>query len=312
MGVEKSTSRGVENKGGDEPRSTQQREILRLYTEEFLTARQIAIRRNCHVSAVYKILGKLRKRGLLSRVPKGGRMGVEKSGTTFRPRQRLIRLHGQQFHIKILHSDKRYLKVLNSCNRLDVDGNTVMLYPDSVEVYGKNDFYSEDVDKATAKSMDYWTRFFYRLENDLKILIVKSRSQNIKVVSSHYAEVENELARDCNIKAERIKVFARDDGKLWFLIDNSLNLNEAETVHPGTAKSDMGEVIKPFFNDLREFGLRGGVPPTLSQLMSLVAEVVAVNKETASGLNALVNLQSPQEDKIFDVNNLGGKPDYLG
>jgi len=39
------------------------------------------------------------------------------------------------------------------------------------------------------------------------------RYENIKLVNAHYSEINNELARDCNVKAERIRVYTTDDAQ---------------------------------------------------------------------------------------------------
>jgi len=235
-----------------------ERDILSLLSDEHLTIPQVAIRRQTSKQAVYKILSSLKKKGLINK----NFQRVEKNLSTM-VENGWIRLHGQEFNIKIIYKDKRYKELKKRANVIDVDGNTVRLYRDSVEVYSVHSFFSESVQKATAKSFRYWSKFFRVLENDLKIILVKSRVQNIKQVNAHYSETNNELAQDCIMNHDKIRVYTREDGKLWFLIDNSFNLCEAETVHSHTAYKDMQGVIRPFFNDLR--GLR--IPFRPSQVL---------------------------------------------
>jgi len=276
-----------------------EREILHLISDEFLTVKKIAIRRGTSPQATYKTINNLKEKGVIS----NGLKMVEKSQPTFKPFNHGVRLHGQEFNIKLLFKNHRYKDILGRSNVLYVDGNTIRLYRNSLEVYSGQSFFGDDVQNVTAKSFKYWNRFFARLENDLKVILIKPRYQNIRLVNAHYAEVNNELAKDCNVRADKIKVYATDDGKLWFLIDNSFNLHEAETLHPETSKDDMGEVVKPFFNDLRD-----NSPPTLSQMMVLFKESAGINKETAAGLNAIVSLLKPPESN----GGLEGKPEYIG
>ena len=98
----------------------------------------------------------------------------------------------------------------------------------------------------------------------------------------------NELAKDCNLNKDYIRVYTREDGKLWFMIDNSFNLNEAETVHPETAKADMENIIQPYFNDLRE---NKHLLP--SQINKAVLDTQKQVYEIANGLNALIKLSTP-------------------
>ena len=61
--------------------------------------------------------------------------------------------------------------------------------------------------------------------------------------------IKNCLAIQCNKKGEKLRV-TNEDG-LWFTIDNSFNLEEAETLHPKTALLDsLG--IQKYFNEHKE------------------------------------------------------------
>jgi len=266
-----------------------EQEVLYLLTDEFLTPKQIQQRRQISHQAVYKIIGNLRKKGAFN----SGMVKVAKLQRTMQPCNQKIRLHGQEFNIKILHMDQRYQQALERSNLLVSDGNTIRLYKDSIEVYSGHDFTSDDVQKATAKSFVYWNRFFARLEHDLKVILIKPNSQNIKLVNQHYAETNNEFSKECERKGDHVRIYTKEDGKLWFVIDNSFNLHEAESLHPKTAKQDM-EGVKSFFNDLR------ARPVTLSQIKELLHQSAEINKETASGLNVvadLVRAQLPQQQK---------------
>ena len=210
--VEKSTKKGLIS-GQVHPKITKtEADVLHLLTEEFLTPRQASIRRKKSKQAIYKTIQNLKKKGYLTSTYKK----VDFSRITSQPR-RQIRLHRQEFNIKIIFKDHRYERIRDNNKKvIIVDGNTIRLYRDSVEVYSGHSFFGSDVQKATARSFEYWNRFFVRLENDLNVILVKSRKQNITLVNQHYAEVDNELAVECEKKAEKIRIFTRDDGKLWF------------------------------------------------------------------------------------------------
>lgn len=301
--------------------------ILYLISEEFLTTKQIAIRRKCSTSIIHRHERNLRKKGVLNRA----NQAVHKSQSTYEPsaesdprqphaeggavHEKQKRLHGQEFNAGILYKDERYKKKIGQV--MIIDGNTVRCYRDSIEVYSGQSFFADDVQKATAKSMEYWARFLVRLENDLKIILVKPRAQNIKLVNQHYAEVGNELAIECEMKGDKVRIYANDDGKLWFTIDNSFNLREAETLHPQTAKEDMQDVIVPFFNDLRD-----KKPPMLSEMMDALDKTVRIHQETASGLKIIVTAvetilnnqvpKEPDEKQENPVPKEKNKPSDLG
>lgn len=227
-----------------------EKEILDLLTIDFLTIQQIATRRKTSDKAVYKILKKLKQKGAYNI----GLQKVEKSRGTIQPSTKnfnQIRLHGQEFNIKIIWKDYRYKKTLEKCNLIEVDGNTIRLFKGSIEVYSGQHFYADDEDKATFDSIVYFQKIFRRLEHDLNVILIKPRSQNIRQVKGEYAEINNEIAKDYNTKKEKLRIYANDDGKLCFLIDNSFNLHEFEAVHPKTSKQDITKV-KEVFNDYRD------------------------------------------------------------
>jgi len=281
-----------------------EKQVLYLLSEEYLTPKRVAIRLKCSHQNVYKIIKNLRKKGAISKNFKS----VEKSDApSMLPRNiqqvvtNEIRLHSQEYNILILNKDIRYKE--RKSNLIEIDGNTIRLFRNTIEIYIGHSFYGDDANEAHNKSMKYLKRLIRRIEYDLKIILVKDRTQNIREVKAHYSEMNNELAKDMNNKKEKLMITAEEDGKNWLSIDNSFNLDEMETIHPETSKEDMDK-IKPFFNDLRE-----NKPPNLSEMMILIKEVVEVNKETSAGLNSIVQLLKPKEEKIVKDKN---KPDYFG
>jgi len=294
--IKKKVEKKVESKGSVLTKT--ETKIYHLLTQEYLSPKRIALRRKCSFQAVYKIIKQLKDKGIINK----HFQGVEKSQCTLKPNQ--IRLHGQEFNIKILWKDKRYKGIMSRSNIIYIDGNTVRLFKDSIEVYSGHSFFGDDPQSATSKSFGYWNKLFIRLENDLKVNLIKPRKQNIRMVKHHYSEVDNEYADECEKKGYKIRVFAREDSKLWFMIDNSFNLHEAETQHPDSAKYDM-EKIKEHFNDIRENN-----PPTITEIMGVINKIAKQNNETATGLNLVVKLMGTQPPKPSkDQRQL---PEYIG
>ncbi len=281
--------------------SKNQEEILHLLTVEYMTPKQIAYRRQTSTQSIYKTMGKLRKKGLIS-----GSIYKGLNNVNALPSKRFnIRLHSQEFNIRLIYKNSHYNKVMKRTNRINLEDNTIRLYNNSIEVYSGKSFIAESVQEATSMSESYFTKFFKKIEDHLKIMIVKSRKQNIKQVKAHYSEMGNELAGDCNKKKVKMKVKASEDGKLCFIIDDSFNLNEFEAIHPITSKRDMEKVIVPFFNDLRDH------PVLLSDIMKVLKEAADVNKETACGLNAftaILTKDTPKEEADPDQKKI---PSYI-
>ena len=313
-----------------------QMELYSLISKEFMTIKELALVLSISQRAVYKRLNILSQKGVYSmkekkvqkivpttneikptfpmeniKVPQETK--VTSDGTLKFPVENMIRLHGQEFRVDILQKGAEYEKLKNRSNYINIDGNTIRLSANSIEIYSNESFWGDTVDKATYRSVEYFNRLFKRIENDLKIVILKSRKQNIKLVNSHYAEIKNGLAIDCNNKKEKLKFYCRDDGRLWFLIDNSFNLNEMETVHPETSKDDMSK-LKHFFDDIRQNELI-----TLSDIKNLILNLTKENLETAKGLSSVVqmftnNYKCNIDDEINFNNDYDDKlrPNYIG
>lgn len=234
------------------PKLTQtQSEILLMLTKEYLTPKQISIRRKTQIRATQKIIKQLKDLGLVTKDYRQVRFTQPTNAPNNKKiYDNFIRLHGEEFNIKILYKDKRYKDLLEKGNLVELDGNTIRLYKDSIEVYSGRSFYGEDPQKVTATAFEYWNRLFIKIENTYKIMICKPFINNKRRVNAHYAEVGNELSKSCEERGERIRVYSREDSKLWFIIDNSFSLHEAECIHPQDSKDDM-DIVKSFFNDLR-------------------------------------------------------------
>lgn len=300
--VEKRLKKKVESQGNITTKLTKaETEVLHYLTNEYLTIRRVAIRRQTSVSAVYKTLKRLKEKGVINQHFEK----VEKKRSTLGAKLHKIRLHAEEYNIKIIYKDKRYKKRLEKNSTITIDGNTIRLYRNSIEVYSGQSFYGDKPQIAERIAVKYWNTFFNRLEDRFKIIIIKDGYENITRVNAHYAETNNELAEECNRNADKIRLYAEEDGKLWFTIDNSFNMNEAETMHPKTAKRDMEDVIQPFFKDLRNN------PVTMGQVLKIIQEQAIHNRDTAAGLKAIVELiKGP--DPIKEDKKQRKIPEYIG
>ena len=224
-------------------------EILNFLTNEFLTPKQIAIRRKTTLQAVYKIIKSLQKKGAYTK----GLMKVEKSGVGIQPYStNQLRIHNQQWDIRIIYKSEKYFRILEKASEIEIDNNKIHLWENKIDIYSNQNIYGYDIRRAMSNSMAYWDKFIAKLEHEIGCILKKPRSTNIKLVRMHIAETNNEISKEMNNKGERfLKVFTTDEGKLWFLIDNSFNLHEAEAVHSKTAKEDMEKVVG-VFNDIRD------------------------------------------------------------
>jgi predicted DNA-binding protein YlxM (UPF0122 family) len=285
-----------------------QKQILDIITTSNLTPKQIAQRRGITKQALYRILRELKKKGVLSKMftksnaPSNTSLYTKPKDLNT-PKQG-IRLHGEEFNIKILSQKPNYQKIKAQGNIIKIDNNTIRLYNGSIEVYSGQSFMGKDVQEANFKAIAYWNRLFIRLENLLNITILKDRKNNIKKVKEHYADINNEIATECEKTGDKLQIKDQKDNKVAYLVDNSWNLKEFESIHPQKAKQDMEKAEKHFHD------WRNNNPPTNSEIMTLIKELALSQKDTSNSLLAVIKLITPPNYPKEDVPK--GKIDYIG
>jgi len=268
-----------------------EQEVLYYWTKEFLIIKQIATRRQTSERAVRKVMQNLREKGYLDK----NNMGRNKKVCGINFNKKKIRFHGLEFNIKILFKDDRYKQIKEKTNFLDVDGNTIRLFKDAIEVYVNHSFYADSVEESRKIGFDYCNRLFEKLESRLKIIISKPEAQNIKLVKHHFAEVNNEFSKELNDKKEKLQIRG-DDGKVWLLVDNSMNLNELETIHPELAEKDM-QIIKRFFDDVRKHEAKA------SDVLLLIREYIIENNSKMTELVDAVHSNALSIKLILNIIN---------
>ena len=300
-----------------------EKEVLHLLHIECLTPKQIAKKRKISNSAVYKFIRKLKEKGFFNENLK--RFTNNGVGMSAPENEHPFRLHGQRFYIEILDKTENYLKKINKIGKgiEYVDGNYVTYNEKFVQIMGKKDFWAETPIEAEEKSLEYWTRFILKLEQRLRIVLLKDGYDNIRYSKSgEFAETNNELAKDFNNRNDKLMIRGTEDNKVWLVIDNSFNLNEMETTH---SKFSMDDSIKitDHFNDIRNLPII-----KLSEISQVIGEIsrnieiLSANQNllttsqtnTNSQLNAVLglhkNLVSMLNPKQKNNNNKGGKNEF--
>lgn len=135
------------------------------------------------------------------------------------------------------------------------------------------------------------------LNVDLKI----KHKYEFKVSRQHYANINNSLAMQYNKNGRKLNIYNK--GGLWFIIDNSFNLNEAETIDPNTADKDMDKVVMPFFNDLKDHYDTTGESLTMSGMLNIINGLIKLN----------VQEKQNNYPTMIENNNINKKKlDYIG
>jgi len=282
-----------------------QARVFDYLTEKFKTVAEIAKLENTTRRAVYKIIEKLKKKGYLAatyRTSKRG--GLQNRGGSVNPplsctnlgrkqpkksqkAPKLKRVHGQQFRIKILADSEKYHRLRIKKKKIHLDGSTITLHSNSICVYSAPhlSFYGDTAKKAHNDSMEYWLNYFEKIESKLGIMILKGRNSRIEESKTHCAELQNELARDCLDKKEKIQVRDPETGKIWLLVDNSFGFEELETIQSGTAITDMDKVVSPFFNDLRGYYSEHGQNILMTDMLKALGRMAASHKVYEANIN---------------------------
>jgi DNA-binding CsgD family transcriptional regulator len=303
----KSTKKGCFYLKGLQSLTKAETEVYYMKVNDFLNQANIANRRGCSPQAVSKLMRSLKEKGAFGVVfQPSGLVNPTTQPTQLKGKH--IRLHGEHWRIEIINKSEKYYKILTKSNTIPLDGNTLVLSEDTIQIYSKTGFLGNDPDEAQKVSLEYWIPLMYRIENEFNVILVKERYQNIKRVSAHYAEINNELSKDYQDNTSKLLVKATEDGKTWLLTDNSFRLNELETIHPKTAHQDMQAIVK-HFNDIRD-----NKPPTMSELSMMLKEVMKQNAETATGLNTLISFFVSQLPKPPKLDNFPKKSEvsYVG
>lgn len=166
-------------------------------------------------------------------------------------------------------------------------------------------FEGVDQEDALGKAREYFfgdAGLVKRIERQYGVVLLKRDCEFSW--SWETGEVGNELAGDFKKHRERVSVKDPEDGTTWLHFDMSPDrlgfkgLGEAETSHRVTAREDMGRVVAPFFNDLRDNMNYLRLPSEEWRMHSVLREDVQRLSEAVAAisgqLSAVVELQRAQ------------------
>lgn len=131
---------------------------------------------------------------------------------------------------------------------LDFKGRKVHLTNSSIIIYEKESYIADLAKGAKSMAIHHFLKIVMALEKHLRANFSTQGQYKFRVARQHYALIKNALAKQYDEKGQRLEVYSANG--LWFVIDNSYNLHEAETVHPKEADID-NEKVQNFFNSLK-------------------------------------------------------------
>jgi len=142
------------------------------------------------------------------------------------------------------------LNIFGGGQVLNFRGRKVWITNKSIIIYEKESFISEKAKECKSQAINHFLKLVKGLEREFRANFSHYGKYKFRVTRQHYSLIKNALAKQYNDEGQKLEIY--NDKGLWFLIDNSFNLNEAETVHPKTAVQD-NEKVQDFFNGLKTF-----------------------------------------------------------
>lgn len=194
--------------------------------------------------------------------------------------------------IKLLQEMKVDYKLINSGKTpsIIIQDKKIWLGKESIIIYEPESFMGinaiETRKSAVIRLVEILEALEKRLDIDLKPYTFQVRRQ-------HYSIIKNSLAIQCNRIGQKMEV--SNSKGMWFIIDNSYNLNEAETIHPESALTDNLGVQK-YFNSHKETGFKVTPEFILNRVDELQKQIEQVTQSNLiMAENDLTHIKSVQE-----------------
>ncbi len=247
------------------------------------------------------------KKSTSGRVKKTTRVGKE---ITDPLKPDIVRGHAFQFKLSLPKNlknwDKREqifkklnlkfypLKLFGGGQGIIYKNHKIHLTNRSIIIYNSENesFFAGISQVAHDTALNYYLSIIKSLERDLKANFSEFGKYKFRVTRQHYALIKNALAEQYNENKEKLHV-TNERGE-WFIIDNSFNLNEAETIHPKTAVKD-NAIIQNFFNSLKQN------PITTGEILNEFKENKGLIKELSKQQVLLSDLISQMNGNLFKI-----------
>jgi len=202
---------------------------------------------------------KLKDQGIIKKigygvweVKKSTKDTIEKEvrGHAFIWKIKLPKIRNWEKRLEILEKLKIDYKLigLKKTPRIILKNKKIWLGNKNIVIYDINSFIGKTSLEARKLAVYRLISILEELENKLSISLKINGTYEFKVSREHYALMKNNLAIQCNKDNEKIYVY--DKGGLWFCVDNSFNLDEAETLGRNAMIDNLG--IQGYFNSHKE------------------------------------------------------------
>ena len=179
---------------------------------------------------------------------------------------------------KILSKNKIKFKPLDNvyggAEKINFKGRNIILTNKSLIIYEKASYIAENSSGAQNYAIYDLKLLIKSLQRELGCDFSFQGQYKFKVSRQHYALIKNALAKQYDKEGNRLYIYSAGD--LWFIIDNSYNLHEAETINPTTAVED-NRKVQDFFNGIKKF--EGYTPEFVLKTMQGIQSNQVMNAE---------------------------------
>jgi DNA-binding transcriptional ArsR family regulator len=143
----------------------------------------------------------------------------------------------------------KYQLVNKNTPRIMINGKKIWLGKENVVIYDLESYLGQNAVETRKYAIYNLLSVLKALESKLGVYLNSDDRYTITISRQHFSLIKNCLAIQCNKEGKKIQV--SNDNGMWFIIDNSYNLNEAETISPKDAlKDSMG--LQRYFNEHKE------------------------------------------------------------
>lgn len=157
-------------------------------------------------------------------------LSKEQKNHLFIPKGSLWRVHATAFTIQILDATNHYLTRIKKQNKTFEENNTIQFHKNKLTIYSNIDFFGKTVQECLDDEANYWTNFLKLIQSKYQLLLIQRGKTKIYEFRKHIARVNDPIAKQVLKKGKDYHI-KDDNGELIFVIDNSFNFLETESVH---------------------------------------------------------------------------------
>lgn len=212
----------------------------------------------------------------------------EVRGHAFMWKVKIPKIRNWEKRIKILDNLSLNYKLIGAYNtpRILFKDRKIWLGNKNLVIYEPHSFIEINALESRRLAVYSLKMLLEALENRLKVSFKINGNYEFKVARQHYALMRNLLAIQCNKENEKIYVY--DKGNLWFCIDNSYNLNEAETLNKNALETNLG--VQKYFNSHKATNFKVTPEYILNIMNGIQANQLIFDKNMKSHIQAINQL----------------------